>query len=533
MKTRSNDYWDKRSMQRMTEYHRGADATVQTVTNAYDKAQKDIEASVQKIFDRFAIDGNLTPDEALKMLNEPISKAEWNSIKSKIRDIQDPAIKRQMLNRLNAPAYSARITRLEALKENTYIQSKIIADTEITATTTGYINTIDDAYYRTMFDVQQGLGVSFEFASMPTSRVESILKNPWVGANFSSRIWYNTDVLAEKLNSVITSGFESGAGVVQMTRELQDMSDMGKYAANRLVRTETTYMANAAEMESYEEAEIDEYVFVATLDKRTSKKCQSLDLKVFAVKDAKPGVNMPPMHPFCRSTTIAHFGPDTLANIQRRARDPITGKNELIPAGTNYEQWRKGLDEKHGEDKIDSIQKQTQNGASDKKQFDQFKGVLGKDAPKSFAAFQDLKYNNTEDWDLVKLDKSRRNRLLTHPESKLPNAKSASAADSKFTGYLFNPDNPIGSAKGSAFSKRLGYNADNWDQLQGEIVKRSNLYPSTKKLTDQHGSRYEQKMILYGETGKPTNVVVGWNVTENETKMTTAYIKEAKRSGGN
>ncbi|MET3659645.1 minor capsid protein [Sporosarcina psychrophila] len=414
MKTRSNAYWDKRSLQRMAEYHRGADSTVQIVNAAYDKAQKDIAAETQKIFDKFAKDGKLSAEEAQKILNEPISKVEWESIKSKINDIQDPAIKRQMLNRLNAPAYSARITRLEALKENTYLQSKIIiADTEIRASTTGYIGTINDAYYQTMFDVQKGLLVGFDFASMPTSRVEAILKNPWTGKQFSERIWDNTDVLASQVTDIITAGFMSGAGTAQMSRELAERMNVGKHAANRLVRTETTYMANMAEMESYGEAEIDEYMFLATLDKKTSVICQKQDLKVYKVKDAMPGVNMPPMHPFCRSTTRAYFGPKTLENIERRARDPITGKNELIPAGTNYEQWREGLDEKHGKDKIDTIQKQIKNKAADKKQFDQFKEVLGKDAPKSFAAFQDLKYNNAEKWASVKLDKRRKSKQKT------------------------------------------------------------------------------------------------------------------------
>lgn len=340
MKTRSNAYWDKRSLQRMAEYHRGADSTVQIVNAAYDKAQKDIAAETQKIFDKFAKDGNLSAEEAQKILNEPISKVEWESIKSKINDIQDPAIKRQMLNRLNAPAYSARITRLEALKENTYIQSKIIADTEIRATTTGYINTIDDAYYRTMFDVQKGLGVGFDFASMPTSRVEAILKDPWAGKQFSERIWNNTDVLASQVTDVITTGFMSGVGTAQMSRELAERMNVGKHAANRLIRTETTYMANMAEMESYGEAEIDEYMFLATLDKKTSVICQKQDLKVYKVKDSMPGVNMPPMHPFCRSTTRAYFGPKTLDNIQRRARNPATGKNELVPASVAYPEWK-------------------------------------------------------------------------------------------------------------------------------------------------------------------------------------------------
>ena len=92
-------------------------------------------------------------------------------------------------------------------------------------------------------------------------------------------------------------------------------------------------------MESYIEAEIDEYMFMATLDNKTSSICQEQDGKVYRVKDAVPGVNMPPMHVFCRSTTRACFGSDTLKNIQSRARNPKTGKSELVPANMNYKEW--------------------------------------------------------------------------------------------------------------------------------------------------------------------------------------------------
>ena len=88
-------------------------------------------------------------------------------------------------------------------------------------------------------------------------------------------------------------------------------------------------MANAAELKSYEEADIDKYEFMATLDQRTSEACQDLDGRVFAVKDAKPGKNMPPMHPYCRSTTVVHFDDETLEGLQRRAKDPVTGERCL------------------------------------------------------------------------------------------------------------------------------------------------------------------------------------------------------------
>lgn len=178
-----------------------------------------------------------------------------------ITTIQDPDLYRQLLNRLNAPAYSARITRLEALKAEKLIKSRSIADAEIRLSTKGYMGVINDAYYRSMFDIQRGLGVSFNFATMPTRVIEQVIRNPWSREHFSKRVWRNTDVLADRLNEVLTAGFQSGAGIEKIARNLDELSQVGKHAATRLVRTEVTYMANATEMESYTEAGIDKMSF--------------------------------------------------------------------------------------------------------------------------------------------------------------------------------------------------------------------------------------------------------------------------------
>lgn len=339
MKKRSNAYWERRALERMEEYHRQSETVVRQIWRSYNKAQSDIENMILRIFNRFAKDGELTPDEAKRLLNEPISRKEWQEIKDQIKTIEDPKIRRRLLNRLNAPAYRARITRLQALREQIYIQSKIIADVETRLATMGFQNIITEAYTMTMFDIQKGLGVGFAFAAMPTKTVETILKRPWSGHHFSTRIWGNTDELARQVSRIVTAGFMSGIGSRKMVKELQERFDVGKHAANRLIRTEVTYMANAAEMESYEEAGIDKYIFTATLDTRTSEQCRVHDRKVYNVKDAVPGKNMPPLHPYCRSTTRAYFGQKTLEGIQRRARDPKTGKTMLVPANISYKDW--------------------------------------------------------------------------------------------------------------------------------------------------------------------------------------------------
>ncbi len=114
---------------------------------------------------------------------------------------------------------------------------------------------------------------------------------------------------------------------------------VGANDARRLVRTESTYIANSAEMESYKECGITKYRFVATLDMRTSDICAALDGKEFDTTKAMPGENMPPLHPFCRSTTVAVIDDAVTDGLKRRAKDPETGKYYKIPQDMTYEDW--------------------------------------------------------------------------------------------------------------------------------------------------------------------------------------------------
>ena len=163
----------------------------------------------------------------------------------------------------------------------------------------------------------------------------------------------------------------------------------------------------------------------------------------------------------------------------------------------------------------------------DYRQWQRYTSQLGSDVP-NFAGFRSMKRADSERWALTQLDYRRRRELLINPEMALPNAETVTVAEPKFTKYLFNPDNKDGYAKGVAFDDRLGYNIDNWQELQKEIINRAPLYPVALKYTNEYGNGYEQKIILYGEKGKPANVIVGWLEKDGETKMTTCYIKEVE-----
>ncbi len=151
---------------------------------------------------------------------------------------------------------------------------------------------------------------------------------------------------------------------------------------------------------------------LATLDNRTRHAHRILDRqrakmdKPFEIDGHEiwyPGDSSAPGYLVynCRCTLIAHVkGVPKSPNPLRRARDPKTGKSVLI-SDMSYAQWESW---KSAENRYvwEAFQKKGQNYSADQKQFAEYQSVLGKNAPKSFEKFQDLKYNNPEKWDYTK-----------------------------------------------------------------------------------------------------------------------------------
>lgn len=95
-----------------------------------------------------------------------------------------------------------------------------------------------------------------------------------------------------------------------------------------------------------------EYIYMSPFDLRTFRPCRELDGRIFSVSDAVPGVNFPPMHPGCISTTAPINKRDILYQLERCAKDPIDKTSMRLPPMSNYYTWFNILIEKYGEKKI-------------------------------------------------------------------------------------------------------------------------------------------------------------------------------------
>lgn len=236
----------------------------------------------------------------------------------------------------DSPAYEYRMKRLASLLQNTEKRIKELYGITLEDTTSFLKSIIPEAYYHTIFDIAQGTGEEPMFSAVNTKLIDSIVKEPWSGQNYSKRIWNNTNKLADEVREVLTEAAQSGESISKTSKKLADAFNTSQYNAERLIRTETTYACNQAEIAGYKELDIDKYRFVATLDTRTSPICQKLDGKVFPTDKAQAGKNLPSMHPNCRSTTIPEFE-EGMPEF-RTARDK-DGNRITVPADMTYPEW--------------------------------------------------------------------------------------------------------------------------------------------------------------------------------------------------
>lgn len=514
-------YWENRQAQAMYEYMEDAEKVSHEIADIYAKASTHISLKIDRIYKKFKDKNNLTDKDAIKLLNTLKDRTDIGELKKALKKSQNTAL----LAEIESGAYRARIEKLENLQTEIDRMMQQVFEQEKKVTTSHYVDLATNSYYREIYNVQRQVGFQFSFSAVDPEAVNMLLKSKWSGLNYSERIWKNTQNLARDVKEQMTIGLLTGKRQEEMAREIAIRYATGAFEARRLVRTESNFVNGQMQLVAYEECGAEKYEFVATLDLRTSAQCRELDGKVFLVKDAMPGNNMNPMHPFCRSTTIIHLDDTVLEGLQRRARNPITGENELVPTDLNYQEWYKNS--VFNNSKAQNAEQIIKNRSYDKKQFGKYKEVIGNNVGMNLVNFQQMKYNEPEKFSIIKLDYERRTELLKDHKKKLPNAENAILPEGKFTKYLLGGDNEKGLAKGRAFTSRLGYSLENWRELQKEIQQGIEKYPAENKGQIEYGTRYEQKMILYGKNGTPANVIVGWLVKPDGTvAMTSAYIKE-------
>ncbi|MGU8470233.1 minor capsid protein [Clostridium perfringens] len=412
---KNSEYWQARERERLELIDISVDERIEEIKGIMSDAVDKIEHDIFKLYQKYGKDNELKYQDTLFYLTDNERKEFQKDLKYYVETFRDESKAKTYKSELQALSTRARVKRLEALKANIQIQATELERLLTDKIPSTFNSIYQDSYFFNLYSqclYTNNLGLRFDIPS--PNIIRELLNNPWSGKNYSEKVWNIANNFNYKLDNVVTAGLIKGEHPNIIAKNLRDAA-LGKrdktgklkggqlFECKRLVRTEAAFIVEQATKKSYDDNNVKEYEYLATLDFKTSFICRSLDGKVFKVKDSITGVNYPPMHCFCRSTTVPVIkweGEDNTP-YKRIARDPITGRNNYIDY-LDYSDWKDEQYAKYGEDRITAEEKKIRNKASDKIQHSKYRDALGEFVPKNFSDFQNLKYNLPDAWDKLK-----------------------------------------------------------------------------------------------------------------------------------
>lgn len=301
-----SNYWLKRTKFRLDNAEKIGYSAMNKILPIYEQALQNINREINRLYVNYANKAGLDVMELTAVLSGADRENFVTSIQAKMKTLGFN------IGDVYDPSYIGRLTRLEAMKQQIYWEIQSIAPRELNVSEGAYSKIIEESYSSSRKDIREYLGKDYRgFARIDELTKFQILRENWQGGNYSSRIWANNAMLNNRIQDVlpkvIGGGIISGISQEKMQRQIREYFDVSRYYSMRLVRTESNYFTNQAELQSYRDENIEYYRYEALLDERTSETCEELNGEVFKVIEAEVGTNYPPMHPNCRSDTTIVF----------------------------------------------------------------------------------------------------------------------------------------------------------------------------------------------------------------------------------
>lgn len=484
MKKTNDKYWNEREAEDLLlESEKTTETAIDKIQRLYEDTTKEINKSLEKTFKGYARRNEITEAEATEYLSNAQRLDHIEYLENELL-IATEEEKKRLIPQYNAIATNYRLSRLETLKSDLVVKLNRLAMAEVFINADNYKKVAKNLDKKIITYTAKTLEVD-GMSGINSNVIDEIVNARWYGKNYSERVWSNRDKLEQVLNEQIKQGIAKGTSIRYLSKDLSETMDVGMYPAVRLIRTETAFVHGQITLEEYKQMGVEEYRYIATLDKRTSKICRELDYKIYKVKDAKVGKNFPPMHPNCRSTTV----PASEHLEDRVAKDYITDENYYTKS-ISYDDYEEEQEVKHNID-AEAERRKYWNIKRDKEQHKKYKEFYGKIIPAKFEEFQDMKYNN------YRYNRFKNYYVMTRREM-LPKDLSFELYESNlnatgFEGWTAVGFNPQYIEQHKKHLQEFGLNSGtmkDWETYEEEAVKFLNNAKKYEHFISAEGTRF-------------------------------------------
>lgn len=169
--------------------------------------------------------------------------------------------------------------------------------------------------------------------------IDQMIMRPWQGGNFSDRVWKNKSLLANQLNDKLRNGIIQGKSPFKIANDLSERMQVGRYQAQRLVRTEYMHVLNQGQIEGYKAKGYTKLKWHASKDERTCEICGKHHGNEYEI-DAAPHL---PAHPGCRCTFVPVIDVESAAEELKQAKDELNSISERSIIELEDELYRKKI----------------------------------------------------------------------------------------------------------------------------------------------------------------------------------------------
>lgn len=294
-------YWQRRQQELNKAMERDEEKLKKRLSSYFDTEYRKLEKQIAQYYQQYGEDNVIQ----YRRLMESLSDSDRRLLIEKMDEFAQKYPEYEELMPIRESIY--KLNRLEGLQYSVRMQQLEIGAVE-NEQITAHLNR---QAMRGVNATAEALGFGKNFYTNNPDITKLFVNVPWSnGENFSQRIWGNTDKLANYLNTDIAQGFARGDSYDRLVRQLKKR--FGKVSRNdayRLIYTEGTYVMAESSIQPFAE-DFEKYRLSTVEDGKVCAVCRSVARETFEIKDRQPGVNFPPIHPWCVIPDTKIIAPD-------------------------------------------------------------------------------------------------------------------------------------------------------------------------------------------------------------------------------
>ena len=294
MRSRSSDYWAKREKTHAEAVKKRESKYSSQISDIYLRTYNRCQAQIADWYSKYARDEGISMAEARKR----VAQADIKALSAKAaKYVKDKDFSPRANEEMRLYNLTMKINRLEYLKSDIGIElTKSYSEIE------SFLgDTLTDEARREYIRQAGILGMTVEDKNLP-KYAKNVAYGSFQNATFSDRIWAHQEALHAELSRKLSAAIIQGKGARDLARDLKKTFGVSQANAERLMITEIARVQTDVARDSMERNGNEYYVYLAT-GPHPCDVCKALDGKRFKVEDMEPGVNAPPMHPYCHCST--------------------------------------------------------------------------------------------------------------------------------------------------------------------------------------------------------------------------------------